>query len=237
MRDVVLNTDARGSGPQTAPVRRRVLAWLPLVAGGLLVLGQTLTPHGLDKPITSASRAATELQIAAMHTDRLYASNLLVVFGLGVLGLTFLAVASRACDAGSRLAVTAAVAGVTSAFCGALVNMLIGYDLAAAATSTSPAAARVLVAENTSTAAHLLIAGYLVGGLVAILLIGALLWRSPEPSRWLAPLFGIGLLAAALAPPGLVALPISLPFLFGCGLLGRHIGSRPRDARAAVAHA
>jgi hypothetical protein len=226
MSDVTIRADARQSTVlASTSMSRRTLALLPPLAAVLLVLGQTLTPHGLDMPITSASRAVAELHIASMHSGRLYISNLLVIFGLGVLGAGFVAIATLGRDRDARLAATMAVAGAIGAFCGALVNMLIGYDVAAAATAASPTTARVLVAANTSTAGHVLIAGYLGGGLLAIMLSVIVLWRSPDVPRWLAPVFALGLIGAALSPSGLVAVPISLPFLLSCAFLAQRIRS------------
>jgi hypothetical protein len=56
--------------------RTRVLALFPALSAGLLLLGEALTPKGLDHPL-SLSRAAKELPIAEAHLDRLYLSNLL----------------------------------------------------------------------------------------------------------------------------------------------------------------
>jgi len=48
---------------------RRLAAVLPVTVV-LLVVGQTLTPHGLDKPITTTATALRELPIAAAHAGR-----------------------------------------------------------------------------------------------------------------------------------------------------------------------
>jgi hypothetical protein len=80
---------------------RRLAAVLPVTVV-LLVVGQTLTPHGLDKPITTTAAALRELPIAAAlrelpiaaaHAGRLYLANLLVVFGLGALAVSFCVIA------------------------------------------------------------------------------------------------------------------------------------------------
>ena len=71
---------------------RRLPAVLPVTVV-LLVVGQTLTPHGLDKPITTTAAALRELPIAAAHAGRLYLANLLVVFGLGALAVSFCVIA------------------------------------------------------------------------------------------------------------------------------------------------
>ena len=72
--------------------RTRILALFPTLAAALLLIGEALTPRGLDHPL-SMSRAAKELPIAEAHLDRLYLSNLLVIFGLGALGVSFAAIA------------------------------------------------------------------------------------------------------------------------------------------------
>ena len=74
--------------------RVRLLSLSLPAAAILLVIGQALTPAGLDHPITTLSTAIRELPIAAAHGERLYVANLLVIFGLGALGVSFAAIAT-----------------------------------------------------------------------------------------------------------------------------------------------
>ena len=114
--------------------RTPILALFPPLAAILLLVGEALTPKGLDHPI-SMSRAAKELPIAEAHLNQLYLSNLLVIFGLGALGVSFAAIAVLVRERGSTIATVAAVVGGLAGFCGGLANVLVGYDLAAAATA------------------------------------------------------------------------------------------------------
>src|SRR5271157_2707400 len=55
------------------------------------------------------------------------------------------------------------------------------------------------------------------------ILTGIALWRSQAMPRWLPVLFVVALLAGALAPPGIVSVPLSLPFVIVMMLLARRI--------------
>jgi hypothetical protein len=95
----------------------------------------------------------------------------------------------------------AAVIGWFGAFCGTVVNVLIGFNLAAAAAARSPsAAAQILVSGNTAAMARVFFAGYFAGIPVATILTGIALWRSQAVPRWLPVLFAAGLITAAPAP-------------------------------------
>ena len=131
---------------------------------------------------------------------------MLVIFGLGTLGVSFFAIAVLASDRDRGLAVTAAVIGWFGAFCGAIVNVLIGFNLASAAAARSPsAAAQILVSGIAAAVAKVFFTGYFAGIPVATILTGIALWRSQTVPRWLPVLFAAGLIIAALAPPGLRA--------------------------------
>jgi hypothetical protein len=209
------------------------LAVFPLAAAGLLMLGEMLTPTGLDKPTTTAPAALRALSIAAAHSSRLYASNLLVIFGLAALGVSFAAIATLTRNREATLGSAAAVIGGFAAFCGALANLLVGFNVAAAATAhtTATAAAQVLVSADTSAVSTMLLIGYLGGGLVAILLLGTALWRSRTVPRWLPVLFGFGLVVAAASRPGAVAIPLQLPFAAAMILLASRILRRRPGVR------
>jgi len=70
--------------------------------------------------------------------------------------------------------------------------------------------------------ARVFFAGYLAGIPAATILTGIALWRSQAVLRWLPVLFAAGLITAALAP-GLLSVPLSLPFVIAMALLARRI--------------
>jgi hypothetical protein len=90
------------AGLATVRTRRRILALALPVTAVLLLFGGALTPKGLDRPVTSLAGALRELQIAAAHPGQVYFSNVLVIFGLGTLGVSFFAIAVLASDTGPR---------------------------------------------------------------------------------------------------------------------------------------
>jgi len=192
--------------------RTRILALFPPLAAVLLLVGEALTPKGLDHPISMA-RVVKELPIAVAHSDRLYLSNLLVIFGLGALGVSFAAFAVLVRERGSTIATVAAVVGGLAGFCGGLANVLVGYDLAAAATAhTNPSPAeQILVSANRGRAFDVVFVGYLGGLVVATILTTVALWRSRAVPRWLPVLFVLGMVLGALAPAGIVSIPLQLP--------------------------
>src|SRR4051812_34779641 len=164
--------DVQTVRPQRRSASALLAAFLP-IAAVLLMVGEVLTPSGLDKPTTTPPAAMKALTIAAAHPSRVYASNLLVIFGLGALGVSFAAIATLTYERNPPLAMTAAVIGGFAGFCGAVANMLVGFNVAAAATAhtTTAAASQVLVSADTSAVSTLLLVGYLGGGLIAILLL------------------------------------------------------------------
>ena len=219
-----LSLSRSSTGLAVVRTRRRILALALPVTAMLLLFGGAFTPRGLDKPLTSLAGALPELRIAAVHAGQVYFSNMLVIFGLGTLGVSFFAIAVLASDRDRGLAMTAAVIGWFGAFCGAVVNVLIGFNLAAAAAARSPsAAAQILVSGNTAAVARVFFTGYFAGIPVATILTGIALWRSQAVPRWLPVLFAVGLIIAALAPPGLLSVPLSLPFVIAMALLARRI--------------
>jgi hypothetical protein len=208
----------------------RWLATVPPVAVGLLIAGGGLTPTGLDQPITSMHTALSELPIAEAHSERLYLASTLIIFGLGALGLSFVAIATLGRGTrGSTPAVWATAVGVIACFCGALANVLVGPDLAGAAraNTTQQAAARILVSINTASIAYALLGAYLAGLAVASILIALALWRSQRIPRWLAVAFPISMLAAGAAPPGLRNVLLSIPLAIVMLLLARRIWRGP----------
>ncbi len=176
---------ARSKPPSLTSVRSAVATRIRLLslslpaAAILLLLGQALTPAGLDHPIMKLSTAIREVPIAAAHSERLYVAWVLGIFGLGALGVSFAAIATLVRERGALLATLAALVGVVACFCGALVNAFIGYDLVAAATAhTARAEAeQVLLAANRGWVFDLLLASYLGGLVVATVAIAVALWR------------------------------------------------------------
>jgi hypothetical protein len=193
--------------------RQKVLAVFPAASGGLLMIGGALTPQGLDQPITTRATALKMLPIAAAHTNQLFLSNLLVIFGLAALGVSFAAMATLVRDRGALLATVSAVVGGFGALCGVIVNVLVGYNLGTTGIAhlSRDAAASYLVAAFTSAIGEGILVAYLAGLVIAALLIVIALWRSRRVPRWLPVLFGIGLPIGAAAPPGIVSVPLQLP--------------------------
>jgi hypothetical protein len=205
---------------------RRWLALFPPIAVGLLITGGGLTPKGLDRPATSMHTALTQLPIAAAHADRLCVANMLIIFGLGALGVSFVGIATLA--EGRRGAVVAcwgAAIGGFACFCGAVVNVLVGIVLAGAGQSqtTTAAAARVLVSIDTAFVSYALLVAYLVGLLIASVLVGVALWRSQCVPRWLAVAFPITMIIGGAASPGLINVLLSLPLAVVMVMLARAI--------------
>ena len=115
----------------------------------------------------------------------------LSLLALGALAVSYAAIASLVRGRGSMVATVAALLGGLGAFCGALVNVLVGVNLAAAATAhvSHEAAARFLVTSFNSGFEQVFSSLYFIGIVAAPLLMGFALWRSRSVPRWLAVLF------------------------------------------------
>jgi hypothetical protein len=208
-----------------AGARQRLLAvFLPGTAA-LFLVGQALTRKGLDQPIMTMATALKMLPIAAKHPNQLYVSNVLVIVGLGTLGVSFMAIATLVRDGGSAIATVAAVIAGVASFFGAIVNVLVGFNLAAATQAHKPpeVAARFLVTTFKSGVATVFLIGYFFGLLLATLLMGIALWRSRSVPRWLAVIFAIGWLAVLIAPAGIVYVSLMLPFAVAIVILASRI--------------
>jgi MFS family permease len=207
--------------------RQRVLALFLPVAAALYVSAEALNPHGTDQPITTRAVALKELLIAAHHPGQLYVSGSLTLLALGALAVSYAAIATLVRNRGSALATVAALTGGIGAFCGALVNVLVGYNLAAAATARmSPdAAAQFLVTTFGSRAYQVFAAVYFIGIFAGPALMGFALWRSRSVPRWLAVLFFAGLELAqqlgSIGPARVVLL--ALPFVVAMVLVAAWI--------------
>jgi hypothetical protein len=247
------STPADGDGPgppvpavldSAARARQRVLALFLPVAAALYVGAVALNPRGTDQPISSRAIALKELPIAAHHPAQLYVSGSLTLLALGALAVSYAAIATLVRHRGSATATIAALIGGIGAFCGALINVLVGYNLAAAATAhISPdAAARFLVTTFNSRAYLVFAAVYFIGIFAGPVLMGLALWRSQSVPRWLAVLFFAGLeLAQQLSSIGpVLAILLALPFAVAMVLLAAWIwraAARPesRSPEPAVA--
>ena len=118
-----------------ARMRQRVLALFLPLAAVLYVSAEALNPKGTDQVISTTADALKVLAIAARHPAQLYVSGSLSLLALGALAVSFAAIATLVRGRGSALATVAALFGGVGAFCGALVNVLVGVNLAAAATA------------------------------------------------------------------------------------------------------
>jgi len=199
-------------------------AFLP-VSAALLLIGEWLTPKGLDNQITTTKTALTMLAIAARHRDQVYISNALVIVGLGALAVSFAAIATLVRSRGATVATVAAVIGGLGYFAGAVANVWVGFNLAAATAAHLPDAdaARFLVTTFNTRVGNVFLDGYILGTVVGSVLIGIALWRSRSVPRWLTVLFVIGNLVAGFAPAGIVSVPLSLPFTVAMLILALRI--------------
>ncbi|MFZ0080811.1 MAG: hypothetical protein WAL13_17040, partial [Trebonia sp.] len=129
-----------------ARTRQRVLALFLPIAAVLYITAEALSPKGTDQVITTTATALKVLPIAAEHPTQLYAAGSLAILALGALAVSYAAIATLARNRGSAVATVAALIGGIGAFCGAIVNVLVYPNLAAAATAhlSAGAAARFL---------------------------------------------------------------------------------------------
>ncbi len=206
-----------------ARTRQRVLALFLPLAAVLYVSAEALDPKGTDRVISTTADAMKALPIAAAHPSQLYLAGSLSLLALGALAVSYAAIATLVRGRGSVIATVAALLGGLGAFCGALVNVLVGVNLAAAATAhmSQNAAARFLVTSFNSGFEHVFLGVYFAGIFVAPILMGIALWRSRSVPRWLAGLFAVGLEVAqqaSSAGPVIVVL-LMLPFAVAMMLL------------------
>jgi hypothetical protein len=204
-----------------------VLALFLPAAALLYISAEGLNPKGTDRVIVTMADALKVLPIAAMHSAQLYVSGSLSLLALGALAVSYAAIATLVRGRGSAVATVAALLGGLGAFCGAMVNVLVGVNLAAAATAhmTQDAAARFLVTSFNSGFEHVFSGLYFIGIFAAPVLMGFALWRSRSVPRWLAVLFTVGIELAqqvSSAGPGLVVL-FMLPFAAAMVLLAARI--------------
>ncbi len=209
-----------------ARARRRVLALFLPIAAVLYISAEALSPKGTDQVATDTATALKLLGIAAQHPTQVYAAGTCAVLGLGALAVSYAAITTLARGRGSALAAIAALIGSIGAFCGAITNVLVFPNLAAAATAhtTPAAAAQFLVTTFNSGFGQGFSYAYFIGIYVTPLLMGIALWRSRAVPRWLALLFFAGLeVAQQQISAGPVAILYMLPFAAAMILLAARI--------------
>jgi hypothetical protein len=211
-----------------ARIRQRVLAVFLPVAAVLYVSAEAVNPRGTDKIIQTRATALQVLPVAARHAGQLYVSGSLTLLALGALAVAYAAIASLVRERGSALATVAALLGGIGAFCGAMVNVLVGVNLAAAASAarlTREAAAQFLVTTFNSGFEQVFSAVYFAGIAIAPVLMGVALWRSRSVPRWLAVLFVAGLEYAQQVPSAgpVRVIALTLPFAVAMVLLGARV--------------
>jgi hypothetical protein len=193
----------------------------------LYVSAEAVDPRGTDRIIQTKAAALQVLPIAARHAAQLYVSGSLSLLALGALAVAYGAIATLVRGRGAVLATVAALLGGIGAFCGALVNVLVGVNVAAAATAhlTHEAAARFLVATFNSGFEQVFSAVYFAGIVLAPVLMGIALWRSRSVPRWLAVLFVAGLELAQQVPSAgpVRVIALMLPFAVVMVLLGARV--------------
>jgi hypothetical protein len=125
-----------------AEVRQRILAIFLPVTVVLYVSCEALDPKGTDQVVTTVAAGLKLLGIASQHPTQLYIAGTLSLLALGALAVSYAAIALLVTGRGWVVATVAALLGGIGAFCGAIVNVLVGVNLAAAATAhISPDAA------------------------------------------------------------------------------------------------
>jgi hypothetical protein len=224
MGGVTLQTLAK-STDSVARSRQRLLALFLPASAALLTIGEALTPQGLDTPITTTAIALQMLPIAAQYPNQLYLSNLLVILGLVAMAVSFVALTTLVKGRGATLATIAALIGGFGSLAGALVNILVGFNLAAVTQAHLSLidAARFLVTTFNSEVGNVLTGVYIFGTFGGTILIAIALWRARNTPRWLPVLFVIGQVVGIMAPAGIVSIPLSLPFAIAMFLLAFRI--------------
>jgi hypothetical protein len=211
---------------KAARIRQRVLAVFLPVTAALYVGAEALDPRGTDQVVTNTATAFKLLPIAAAHSSQLYLSGSLSVLALGGLAVSYAAIATLITGRGWVIATIAAVLGGLGAFAGAMLNVLVGISLAAAASAhmTQLAAARFLVSSFGSGPAQAAQYIYFASEYTAPVVMGFALWRSRAVPRWLAVLFAVGLeVAEAMGAIGPKVVLFMLPFAVAMILLAARI--------------
>jgi hypothetical protein len=211
---------------KAARTRQRVLAIFLPVAAVLYISCEALDPKGTDQVITDTAIGLKLLSIAARHPTQLQVAGTLSLLALGAVAVSYAAIALLVTGRGWVIATVAALLGGIGAFCGAIVNVLVGINLAAAATArTSPdAAARLLVTAFNSGAGQFFTYLYLASEFTAPVLMGVALWRSRRVPLWLAALFTVGFeVAEVQSAKGPIVIAFMLPWGVAMILLAARI--------------
>jgi hypothetical protein len=211
---------------KAARARQRILALFLPIAAVLYISCEALDPKGTDQLITNMATGLKLLSIAGRHPTQLYVAGTLSLLALGAVAVSYAAIALLITGRGWVIATVAALLGGIGAFCGAITNVLVGVDLAAAATArTSPdAAARFLVTAFSSGAGQLFTYVYFVSEYAAPVLMGFALWRSRRVPLWLTVLFTVGFeVAAAQSAKGPIVIAWMLPWGIAMILLAARI--------------
>jgi hypothetical protein len=223
---------------RTVTSRQRVFALVLPLTAALYIGAEGLDPKGTDQLITTTSIAFKLLPIAARHSSQLYVSGSLSEIALGAVPVSYALIATLVRKRGSAAAVIAAVIGGVGAFCGAVVNVFVGINLAAVATAhvTREAAARTLVANFNSKAGVAFTDVYAFSEFFAPIIMGVALWRSRFVPRWLAVLFVAGFeLAEQTASVGITRVVLQMaPFAIAMVLLAAWIFRTPATSDTAV---
>jgi hypothetical protein len=140
--------------------------------------------------------------------------------------VSYAAIATLVTGRGWVVATVAALLGAVGAFCGAILNVLVGVNVAAAASAhmTQEAAARFLVTSFNSGPGQVMVYAYFLSEVAAPLVMGFALWRSRSVPRWLAVLFTAGLaVAEGQSSGGPIVVLFMLPFAVAMVLLAARI--------------
>jgi hypothetical protein len=161
---------------KAARTRQRILAIFLPIAAVLYIGCEALDPKGTDQLVMDVATGLKLLAIAGRHPTQLYVAGTLSLLALGAVAVSYAAIALLVTGRGWVIATVAALLGGLGAFFGAITNVLVGIDLAAAATAhTSPdAAARFLVTAFNS-------------GAVSCSRTSISSASSPRPSSWASP--------------------------------------------------
>jgi hypothetical protein len=178
----------------TSRTRQRLAAVALPVTATLYIAAEGSNPKGTDQLLTSTKTALKVLPIAATHSTQLYASGSITEAALAGVAVSYAVIALLVRQRGSTLATMAALLGGIGAFCGVIVNVFVGINVAAAATApvSRTAAAHVLVANFNSAPGQTFTDLYALGEYLAPILMGIALWRSRSVPCWLAVLFAVG---------------------------------------------
>jgi hypothetical protein len=215
---------------KAALARSRLLAAFLPVTAALYVGAEALDPRGTDQVVTNTAAAFKLLPIAAAHSSQLYLSGSLSVLALAGLAVSYAAIAALVTGRGWVIATIAALLGGLGAIAGAMFNVLVGINLAAAASAhmTQIAAARFLVTSFGSGPSQVAAYIYFASEYAAPVVMGFALWRSRAVPRWLAVLFTVGLeVAEETGAIGPKAALFMLPFAVAMILLAARLWRAP----------